>query len=107
MVVILWHFFAMFLGYTVKGWHFIIFLIVFFGLVYLIIKYLDKWDQKRDKNKKEDNTAEATVVIEKDTKRQENLFIADELKKLNELRKQGIITDKEFKDQKQRLLSYK
>lgn len=36
---------------------------------------------------------------------EENVQVNEQLHRLNELRKQGVISDKEYKDQKQRLLA--
>ena len=38
---------------------------------------------------------------------EENVQVNEQLHRLNELRKQGVISDKEYKDQKQRLLAIK
>jgi len=53
--------------------------------------------------------AERRAAAKKKQMAKENpyLFVADEIKKLNELRKEGIITNEEFKAQKQRLLAQK
>lgn len=75
----------------------IIFLLVIFALVVVIVVYLVKAIKKN--NPKE----EKQTPIQK-TKERTNYSVADELLKLQNLKEEGIITEKEFEEMKKKLM---
>jgi len=75
----------------------IIFLLVIFALVVVIVVYLVK--AIRMNNSKE----EKQTPIQK-TKERTNYSVADELLKLQNLKEEGIITEKEFEEMKKKLM---
>ena len=75
----------------------IIFLLVIFALVVVIVVYLVK--AIRMNNPKE----EKQTPIQK-TKERTNYSVADELLKLQNLKEEGIITEKEFEEMKKKLM---
>ena len=75
----------------------IIFLLVIFALVVVIAVYLVK--AIRMNNPKE----EKQTPIQK-TKERTNYSVADELLKLQNLKEEGIITEKEFEEMKKKLM---
>ena len=75
----------------------IIFLLVIFALVVVIVVYLVKAIKMN--NPKE----EKQTPIQK-TKERTNYSVADELLKLQNLKEEGIITEKEFEDMKKKLM---
>jgi len=64
------------------------------GLLKVIIQQVDKEDRKRYEQHKE------TTINQSD-----NFSIADELKKLSDLHKEGILSDEEFNEYKKKILS--
>ncbi|MBO4613493.1 MAG: SHOCT domain-containing protein [Bacteroidales bacterium] len=75
----------------------IIFLLVIFALVVVIVVYLVKAIKMN--NPKE----EKQTPIQK-TKERTNYSVADELLKLQNLKEEGIITEKEFEEMKKKLM---
>lgn len=75
----------------------IIFLLVIFALVVVIVVYLVKAIKMN--NPKE----EKQTLIQK-TKERTNYSVADELLKLQNLKEEGIITEKEFEEMKKKLM---
>ncbi|MBR3797556.1 MAG: SHOCT domain-containing protein [Bacteroidales bacterium] len=75
----------------------IIFLLVIFALVVVIVVYLVK--AIRMNNPKE----EKQTPIQR-TKERTNYSVADELLKLQNLKEEGIITEKEFEEMKRKLM---
>lgn len=75
----------------------IIFLLVIFALVVVIAVYLVK--AIRMNNSKE----EKQTPIQR-TKERTNYSVADELLKLQNLKEEGIITEKEFEEMKRKLM---
>jgi len=75
----------------------IVFLLVIFALVVVIVVYLVK--AMRMNNKKE----EKQTPIQR-TKERTNYSVADELLKLQNLKEEGIITEKEFEEMKKKLM---
>ena len=75
----------------------IIFLLVIFALVVVIVVYLVKAIKMN--NPKE----EKQTPIQK-TKERTNYSVADELHKLQNLKEEGIITEKEFEEMKKKLM---
>ena len=75
----------------------IIFLLVIFALVVVIVVYLVK-AVKMNTPKEEKQTP-----IQK-TKERTNYSVADELLKLQNLKEEGIITEKEFEEMKKKLM---
>lgn len=75
----------------------IIFLLVIFALVVVIVVYLVKAIKMN--NPKE----EKQTTIQK-TKERTNYSVADELLKLQNLKEEGIITEKEFEEMKKKLM---
>ena len=75
----------------------IIFLLVIFALVVVIVVYLVK--AIKVNNPKE----EKQTPIQK-TKERTNYSVADELLKLQNLKEEGIITEKEFEEMKKKLM---
>ena len=75
----------------------IIFLLVIFALVVVIVVYLVKAIKMN--NPKE----EKQTPIQR-TKERTNYSVADELLKLQNLKEEGIITEKEFEEMKKKLM---
>ena len=75
----------------------IIFLLVIFALVVVIVVYLVKAIKMN--NPKE----EKQTPIQR-TKERTNYSVADELLKLQNLKEEGIITEKEFEEMKRKLM---
>lgn len=75
----------------------IIFLLVIFALVVVIVVYIVKAIKMN--NPKE----EKQTPIQK-TKERTNYSVADELLKLQNLKEEGIITEKEFEEMKKKLM---
>lgn len=75
----------------------IIFLLVIFALIVVIVVYVVK-AIKMNNNKEEKPTP-----IQR-TKERTNYSVADELLKLQNLKEEGIITEKEFEEMKKKLM---
>lgn len=75
----------------------IVFLLVIFALVVVIVIYVIK--AIRMNNQKE----EKQTPIQR-TKERTNYSVADELLKLQNLKEEGIITEKEFEEMKRKLM---
>ena len=75
----------------------IIFLLVIFALVVVIVVYLVKAIRMN-------NTKEEKQTPIQRTKERTNYSVADELLKLQNLKEEGIITEKEFEEMKRKLM---
>ena len=75
----------------------IIFLLVIFALVVVIVVYLVKAIKMKTPNE------EKQTPIQR-TKERTNYSVADELLKLQNLKEEGIITEKEFEEMKKKLM---
>ncbi|MBO7651301.1 MAG: SHOCT domain-containing protein [Bacteroidales bacterium] len=75
----------------------IIFLLVIFALVVVIVIYVVKAI-------KMNNTKEEKQTPIQRTKERTNFSVADELLKLQNLKEEGIITEKEFEEMKKKLM---
>ncbi|MBQ4475507.1 MAG: SHOCT domain-containing protein [Bacteroidales bacterium] len=74
----------------------IIFLLVIFALVVVIVIYVVKAIKMNNKEEK-------STPIQR-TKERTNYSVADELLKLQNLKEEGIITEKEFEEMKKKLM---
>ena len=74
----------------------IIFLLVIFALVVVIVIYVVKAIKMNNKEEK-------STPIQR-TKERTNYTVADELLKLQNLKEEGIITEKEFEEMKKKLM---
>ncbi len=74
----------------------IIFLLVIFALVVVIVIYVVKAIRMNNKEEK-------PTPIQR-TKERTNYSVADELLKLQNLKEEGIITEKEFEEMKKKLM---
>ena len=74
----------------------IIFLLVIFALVVVIVVYVVKAIKMNNKEEK-------STPIQR-TKERTNYSVADELLKLQNLKEEGIITEKEFEEMKKKLM---
>jgi septation ring formation regulator EzrA len=74
----------------------IIFLLVIFALVVVIVIYVVKAIKINNKEEK-------STPIQR-TKERTNYSVADELLKLQNLKEEGIITEKEFEEMKKKLM---
>jgi septation ring formation regulator EzrA len=74
----------------------IIFLLVIFALVVVIVIYVVKAIKMNNKEEK-------PTPIQR-TKERTNYSVADELLKLQNLKEEGIITEKEFEEMKKKLM---
>ena len=75
----------------------IIFLLVIFALVVVIVVYLVKAIKMKTPNE------EKQTPIQR-TKERTNYSVVDELLKLQNLKEEGIITEKEFEEMKKKLM---
>ncbi len=75
----------------------IVFLLVIFALVVVIVVYVVKAI-------KMNNTKEEKQTPIQRTKERTNFSVADELLKLQNLKEEGIITEKEFEEMKKKLM---
>ncbi|MBO7572920.1 MAG: SHOCT domain-containing protein [Bacteroidales bacterium] len=74
----------------------IIFLLVIFALIVVIVVYVVKAIKMNNKEEKH-------TPIQR-TKERTNYSVADELLKLQNLKEEGIITEKEFEEMKKKLM---
>lgn len=74
----------------------IIFLLIIFALILVLVVYIIKAIRLNGKKNKQ-------TPIQK-TKERSNYSVADELLKLQNLKEEGIITEKEFEEMKKKLM---